>query len=291
MDAEKKLADKMGVSYKINQCLIDGFNINYLVAGEGEPLLLIHGANIGWGMWYLNIPELSKKYKVIALDLPGAGVSDSLDFKNIDLEKIFVQLIENFLHFLEVDNIRVVGHSFGGWIAMKLAIVSKINIKKIVLSDSLGFSTSIPASQWPATVGALAKFISKTFFRATRSNMDRFLSSAFYSKTSVSELFYQYYFESLLGSDMRHPLLFFNGLSSFLRMRKELDLRSSLSLIKQPVLVVWGSEDKNVVYKNSKDFFKLIPNHKVEIIKEAGHVPSLEKSNLFNSLVLNFFQD
>ncbi|OGH92339.1 MAG: hypothetical protein A2534_03600 [Candidatus Magasanikbacteria bacterium RIFOXYD2_FULL_39_9] len=291
MDAEQKLADKMGVNYKINQCLIDGFNINYLVAGEGEPLLLIHGANIGWGMWYLNIPELSKKYKVIAIDLPGAGASDSLDFKNIDLQKTFVQLVENFLYFLGVDNIRVIGHSFGGWVAMKLAIASSINIKKIVLSDSLGFSRSIPVSQWPATFGVLTRFISKTFFKVTRENMDRFLSSAFYDKKSVLELFSQYYFESLLCSATRHPLLFFNRLSTFLRMRKELDLKSSLGLIKQPVMVVWGSEDKNVIYKNSKDFFKLIPNHKVEIIKETGHVPSLEKSNLFNSLVLNFFQD
>ncbi len=291
MDAEKKLADKMGVSYKINQCLIDGFNINYLVAGEGEPLLLIHGANIGWGMWYLNIPELSKKYKVIAIDLPGAGASDSLDYKNADLQKTFVKLVENFLLFLGVDNIRVIGHSFGGWVAMKLAIASNINIKKIILSDSLGFSTSIPISQWPATVYALAKFISKTFFKVTKSNMDRFLNSAFYDKRSVPELFSQYYLEALLGSAMRHPLLFFNGLSSNLRMRKELDLRKSLGLIKQSVMIVWGSEDKNVVYKNSKDFFKLIPSHKVEIIKETGHVPSLEKSSLFNSLALNFFQD
>lgn len=291
MDAEKKLADKMGVSYKINQCVIDGFRINYLIAGEGEPLLLIHGANIGWGMWYQNIPELAKKYKVIALDLPGAGGSDSVDFANIDLQKIFVQVVENFLHFLGVDNIKVIGHSFGGWIAMKLALESKLKIKKIILMDSLGFSRSIPLSQWPATINVLVRFISKTLFKITRLNMDRFLRSAFYDKKSGTELFFQYYFEALCMSALRHPLLFFNGLSSFLRMRKELDLRSSLSLIKQPVMLVWGSEDKNITFKSSKDFFKLIPNHKVEIIKEAGHVPSLEKSSLFNSVVLNFFQD
>ncbi len=291
MDAEKKLADTMGVSYKINQCEIDGFRINYLVAGEGEPLLLIHGANIGWGMWYQNIPELAKKYKVIALDLPGAGASSNVEFKNIDLEKTFVRPVESLLHFLGVGNIRVIGHSFGGWVAMKMALVSKISIKKIVLSDSLGFSTKITLSQWPATVGLLAKFISKILFKITRLNIDRFLRSAFYDRKSNQELFFQYYFESLRRSTMRHPLLFFNGLSSFLKMRKELDLRSGLGLIKQPTMIVWGAKDKNVAYKNSKDFFKLIPNHRVEIIKEAGHVPSLEKSAEFNSLVLNFFQD
>lgn len=289
MNAEQRLADNLEVSSQIKQCTVGGFKLNYLIAGQGEPVLLLHGANIGWGMWYGNIAALAKNYKVIALDLPGAGASDLPDISRVSLEEAFVAKVEELLFFLGIKDLFVVGHSFGGWVALKLALRNRVNIKKVVLVDSLGFSLKIPISQWPVTVYLAAKIISQTVFKITRANTDKFLQSAFYDKKVLTEVFQQYYFESLSRVNALHPLLFLNGLSSFLRMRTELDLKNVLPSLRSPVLIVWGEKDSNIPLKYNSKNFQRIPNHTVQVIKDAGHVPCLEKSPLFNTLVLNFF--
>jgi len=77
MTTEQTLANSLGIELAIKQIPIGAHKINYLVAGKGEPLLLIHGANFGWGVWYPNIPELAKHFTVYAIDLPGAGHSST----------------------------------------------------------------------------------------------------------------------------------------------------------------------------------------------------------------------
>ena len=75
MDTEKKLADSIDASIEIKQMDIGKHRINYAVAGQGPALLMIHGANFGWGMWYPNIPALAKHFTLYMIDLPGAGRS------------------------------------------------------------------------------------------------------------------------------------------------------------------------------------------------------------------------
>src|SRR3989344_8879229 len=109
MDTEKALADRLGIPYKIKKIKIGKYLINYFEAGPpageagaGKPLVLIHGGNIGWGQWYPNIPELSKHFKIYAIDMPGAGRSSKLDYAKLSFEKDYFEILSKFLQKLNL---------------------------------------------------------------------------------------------------------------------------------------------------------------------------------------------
>src|SRR3989338_8088252 len=114
LDTEQKLIAHIGIPIAIERVSVLGHEINYAVCGSGKPLLLIHGANIGWGEWYANIAELVKHYRVFALDLPGSGNSSKIDFLSFDAEKDFVEVVERFMIDLNLTGAALVGHSVGG---------------------------------------------------------------------------------------------------------------------------------------------------------------------------------
>src|SRR5258708_17175263 len=122
MDTEKKLIQTIPTKVDVHQLNIQKYLINYIQAGQGPSLLLVHGGNIGWGQWYPNIAELAKYFKVYAMDLPGAGRSSRVNFKNLDPEKDLVEVVEKFINNLELKKVNVVGSSVSGWIGLKLAL-------------------------------------------------------------------------------------------------------------------------------------------------------------------------
>ena len=106
---------------------LGAYDIQYAVAGTGPPMVLIHGANIGWAAWYKNIDSLSKNYTLYMIDLPGCGESTRLDFLKADLQKDFVDVVSGFIEHLNLSTPPIVaGHSFAGWIVLKMALDKKL---------------------------------------------------------------------------------------------------------------------------------------------------------------------
>jgi len=143
MTTEQTLANSLGIELAIKQIPIGAHKINYLVAGKGEPLLLIHGANFGWGVWYPNIPELAKHFTVYAIDLPGAGHSSTIDYGKLDVTRDFVEITKEFIQRQDLRDLAILGHSIGGFVALKVTLEQSQSIKNVILVDSTGFSSKI----------------------------------------------------------------------------------------------------------------------------------------------------
>ncbi len=114
--------------------VVDGIKIHYLTAGDGEPLLLLHGYAQGAQMWKAVMPELAKKFRVIAPDLPGFGESgipaDGLDMKNAAVR------IHDFTKQLGIAKTRVVGHDIGLMVAYAYAAMYPADTQKLILMDA-----------------------------------------------------------------------------------------------------------------------------------------------------------
>jgi 2-hydroxy-6-oxonona-2,4-dienedioate hydrolase len=289
MDAEQKLLEHLKSDAAIHQVEIHGLLINYVQTGSGKPLLLLHGANMGWGQWYANIDELSKHFTVYALDLPGAGNSTKIPYQHLHAEKHFVDIVDAFIEQKGLTDISVVAHSVGAWVALKLILRERANITKAALISPMGFSKYNPIQYSPIGIRAIAKFLSKTVMNLTRPNIKKFVESGFKDPKKLTDLFLNYYYDSVRHSPENHPLLLLNAFTGILQVKKEFVLLESLGRIRIPVLIVVGEYDKIVSpHQRHQLAFARIPHSKIEIIKNTGHVPFIEETEKFNELILRF---
>jgi pimeloyl-ACP methyl ester carboxylesterase len=110
---------------------VGGLNFHVAEAGDGEPLLLLHGWPQHWYCWRLVIPELAKRYRVIAIDLRGFGWTD-IAWEGLDKENM-ADDVANVMAALEIDRARIIGHDWGAWIGCLLALKRPELVERLVM--------------------------------------------------------------------------------------------------------------------------------------------------------------
>ncbi len=267
------------------------YRIHYIVAGEGQPIILLHGANTGWAQWFPNINHLAKEYRVYALDLPGSGQSTRFDYSQADFKKDYVDVVRKFIQKENLKNTYIIGHSFGAAIAAKLAISSPELVSEIVLVNPLGLIKKIPFKQRAIASRRFTRILTKTAVKPTRKNMKKFLQSAVYDKKIITEQFVDYYYDAVRQDKRSHPLLFMHGQTRGFKFNPDILYINQLKHIKIPILIILGKNDPLLPSKKIASLVRDDKNVKLKMFKETGHVTTLEQSNLFNKEVVNFFKD
>jgi pimeloyl-ACP methyl ester carboxylesterase len=126
-----ELPHVQGVSHRFVD--VGGVSLHVAEAGAGEPLVLLHGWPQHWWCWRLLIPPLARSYRVIAPDLRGFGWSDAPagDYA----KATFAADVRALLDVEGLDRVRVIGHDWGGWAAMLLALESPERISRLLALD------------------------------------------------------------------------------------------------------------------------------------------------------------
>ena len=285
MSTEVDLASAVGIPITLEQVVVGKHQINYAVAGRGEPLLLIHGANFGWGQWYPNLKALAEQFTVYALDLPGAGRSSRVDYATLDVEEDLLAVVENFIALKRWKRVSIVGASIGGWIAVKIALRHPEIVHKLVLVNSVGFADYMGTIDKMIGWYPLARFLTRTVLKPRRDNknIEKFLRNIFFNKAqALQPEFVEYFYETMSSS---HNLLFISRLT---QLTKQLVVTHALPALPHQTLVVWGEQDRIMPLAKNARNFHLIPGATVRLIHEAGHLPSLEQPAVFNSLITEF---
>lgn len=98
----------------------NGISMNYEIKGKGENLILIHGAGDNLNMWYHQVPEFSKSYRVITYDVRGSGKTESPQEEySISL---FANDVYELMRGIKVEGAYLIGYSMGGRVALDLAL-------------------------------------------------------------------------------------------------------------------------------------------------------------------------
>ena len=140
---------------------VNGIKVYYEVYGEGQPLVLLHGAFYTIGMnWAQLIPDLSKTRKVIAIEMQGHGHSPFSDRK-IDFPTLASD-VAGVMDYLKIDSADVAGYSMGGSVAYQLTIQSPKRVKKLVI-----ISSTYKSSGWRPEVTNAFKAFKPEFFNNT----------------------------------------------------------------------------------------------------------------------------
>ena len=285
INTEDELIRSLGLKIKKGKLKINGFDINFIKVGSGKPLVLVHGGNIGWGQWYPNLEALSGKYTIYAMDMPGGGRSSRVDFSEMDFDSDYAEVLDKFIAEMKLRKPDIVAASIGGWAAMKLAIKGKVG--KLVVADAVGFTNHKGLIEYVMGFYPLGRLLSKTLFKAERDNLaiETLIRSTFKNPGLLLDRdFINYFYET---TETSHNLLF---ISRMIQDMKQLYLGNELNKIENETLIIWGENDTSLPLKWSEPNFSKIQNSKVKILKDGGHIVSIEKSDEFNKTVLDFLK-
>src|SRR3989338_556601 len=288
MNSEKNLFKKLNISAKLYKRSINKMSINYLVAGKGNPLILLHGAGIGWGQWYKNIPCLSRHFKVYAIDLPGSGNSTKINYNNLNFDKHVVDTIDLFIKDLNIKNPHIVGHSMGAWIGLKLATKKQHAKLKLVLANPLGLTDRMPFHQIPLAFPYVAQVLSKTIMRPTKKNVSSFLKDVLHKKNVVSAEFVNYVHEAINRGYINHPLILISRIAGYTKVKKDFIFIEEFSKMKNDILIIAGEYDPIVNIKQLKKSVQLNSKAEIKIFSDVGHVSPIESVDLFNKTIKQF---
>ncbi|MFQ5861447.1 MAG: alpha/beta fold hydrolase, partial [Dehalococcoidia bacterium] len=161
---------------------VNGIGLHYLVAGEGPPVLLLHGLGASSVVWWENIVPLSQHFQVYALDLPGHG--DSEKPRHIDYSPWAApRLIQEFLGALGIQRASLVGNSAGGLLAVTFARSFPEWLERLVLVDTAGLGRELPWFLRFASLPLLGELLERPNVR----NTQNLLRSVLYNPRSVSD--------------------------------------------------------------------------------------------------------
>jgi pimeloyl-ACP methyl ester carboxylesterase len=130
---------------------VSGLRLHYTEAGEGDPILLLHGFPTSSHLYRNILPELGKNHRAIAVDLPGYGLSDKPLDINYDFA-LYTEVLSGFLDALGIEKTDLVVHDLGGPAGLYWAVENPSRVKDIVILNTLVF----PKVHWTVTAFLLA---------------------------------------------------------------------------------------------------------------------------------------
>ncbi len=252
----------------------DGVNIKYIDRGAGQPLLLLHGFGASSYSWRYIIDKFSVNYRVIAIDLKGFGLSGKpTDEKYSPSDQS--QIIINFIKDLGLKDVILVGHSFGGAVALFSYLeMQKSNytpVVKMILIDSASYKQEFPYFIQILRTPLLNRLT--LFVLPDKVNANMLLKKAFYDDSKITKEMINIYASYLGLAGAYHALI----KTSELILPKNIDdIVYQYKQINIPTLVIWGDKDEIVPLEVGQRLSRDISTANLHIIKDCGHVPQEE---------------
>lgn len=274
-----------------------GYRIHYVEQGEGPPVVLIHGFGASAFHWRYNIPELSKRYKVYALDLLGFGWSEKAIIEYDSM--VWMDQVVDFLKEVVKEPAVVVGNSLGGFTALAVAASLPEKITGAVLLNSAGQFGDADPKAAESEDNPFQKFILKPlkeafqrivlgflFWQAKQpARIVSVLKNVYINSSNVDD----YLVESITqpASDPKAGEVYYRLMTRFMSNQRKYTLDSLLSKLSCPLLLIWGDLDPWVGPTKAMKIKEFYPNATV-VNLQAGHCPHDEVPELVNKALLDW---
>ncbi len=261
---------------------VEGLPTRYLMAGEGPPLLLLHGVGDNAFDWQWVMPALAHTYQVYALDLPGSGGSAKPlpDYS----PAFFARFATAFLDALGVERAAVVGNSLGGLVGLRLALSGPERVAALGLVSSGGLGREVTYALRSLALpgfGKLAVAWGKRRPGALQRALGRSALLFAHPWRVPREWIKEQYRLARLPGFLEAQLATVRAQVG-LRGQREV-LVDRLSHLKVPTLVVWGARDRVLPYSQGQEAAARLPEGTLELVPDCGHAPHVEQPERFVS--------
>lgn len=268
---------EIGLSIEAN-----GLQTNYHDQGQGTNLMLIHGSGPGvsaWANWRLVIPGFAKQFRVVAPDMVGFGFTERRQGYQYNLDNWVAHAI-GVMDALNIEQTDLIGNSFGGAVALALAIRHPSRVRKLVLMGSVG----VP---FPITEGLDAVWGYQPSFENMRRIMDYFA----YDRGLVNDELAQLRFQASIRPGFQES---FSAMFPAPRQRwvdamasHESDIRA----LNKSTLIVHGRDDQVIPLSTSLCLHEMIVDSQLHVYGKCGHWTQIEHAARFERLVTDFLQE
>lgn len=250
---------------------VNGMQVHYRDEGTGFPIVLMHGTAASLHTYDAWTKQLSKDYRVIRLDLPAFGLTGPNKNADYSIES-YTKFLSQFLEKIKVAKFYLAGNSLGGNIAWNYAAEYPEKVRKLILIDASGLPTFTPQP----SIFKMAKtpILNSLFLYVTpkfiiRKNIEQ----VYADKLKVTDALVTRYHKMSLRTGNRKA--FIDRAKTDFNLAEKVNL-VKLKSVKTTTLLIWGAKDTWIPLGNGKRMDSMLPNSKLVILENSGHVPMEE---------------
>lgn len=267
---------------------VGGTPVNYVDVGEQgnhRPIVFVHGLSGQWQNWLENIPRFAQQRRVVALDLPGFGLSPMPE-ETITID-YYGRVVAELCDRLDLAPAVLVGNSMGGYVAAEATIDAPEAVERLMLVSAAGISQHVVPVDRALRVGRIMALATRASTAQRRRQMARpawrhwLLSMVVRHPTRLRP---DIAFEGLLKGSGKP------GFVDALVACIDYDFRDSLPEIACPTVVAWGREDAIIPVRDADTYVKLIDGSRKLVFEDTGHVAMVERPTEFNDELENFLR-
>lgn len=249
---------------------VNGYNIHYQDRGQGDTVILMHGIFSALQTWDDWTEELSKTHRVIALDMPGFGLTGGPEELDDFNEEHALDAFEGFVNKLDLNTVSLAGNSLGGYIAARYAARHPGRVDKLILLDPFGYPQDTP---WILSVGTFAPvaFIGQYIQPAWAVTLN--LAWVYGDSDRIDDEDYFRYVHMNMRPGAK-PL--------YIKTLRMIEARAEnfdpppFKRITAETLLMWGEDDAWVPLALSEKWMADIPQAKLVVYPTVGHIPMEE---------------
>lgn len=262
-----------------------GGEVHYVEEGTGYPILMIHGLAGSHRNFGKIAERLKKDYRVIRIDLPGFGLSDLPEPPDNDYRQLYVDFFDFFLDTLQLDSFYLMGNSMGGWMSWEIAARHPERVQKLFLMCSAGYDMRGISDKLSAGMNVSTDLVETLAARGipeyfTRKNIENCFADP--SRVNADEV--------SMANCFTNRETNFSTIVKLLKLRRDADT-TLIKTIQCPTLIVWGEKDNIIPVSHAQRFHRDVPNNKLIIYQDCGHIPMVEQVEQFEKDFRAFVAD
>lgn len=277
---------------------VGGIRTRYHEAGAGEPIVFVYGGNFGTPdsassayTWNLNLAPLAARFRAIAFDKLGQGHTDNPGNDDYTMQAV-VDHAAAFIEAMKLPPVHLVGHSRGGFAAMRLALQKQHLVRTLTIVNSGTLMPRVGTNEvvlgrppFPSYTRECARWVYENY------SFDRAIVTEAWIDAVMETLNLPKYRESVRKM-VDERMNFTKFVPNLARDKRETLGWLREGRLQRPVQIVWGSDDRTATLDGGFDLFAMIAAHerraRIHAINASGHFPFREHPARFNALLAGF---
>lgn len=273
---------------------VNGVKTHFVTAGDGAPLVLVHGGDPGTGGdhgWRRNIPALAEHFRVYALDRIGSGLTDKplIDYS----DQVLADHLAGFIDALCLEQVHIMGNSMGAYGAARYAVDHPERVRKMVLVASGSIATAMglehrPTDAWRA--------IRRAVEEPTRDNVRAMLEGLVQDRAGITDEVVDERIERITlpgAQEANRSMQTYRGrLKIDPNLRQQYSLTHRLPELTIPAIMVWGKKDGFAPIELGYQLRDMLPNLAAfHVFENSGHQAQNDEVDKFNQTVIEFLKE